>query len=109
MVRISEAANLHEMTKWAFNEKTKVLIAGNPDDLMINPKYGQKFDIKMYCGVIITTNHLMSSIHIPEDDRRTDVIDCASFEEMDCFNNDSTVFKSTVASSVRFPFQRLMA
>jgi len=82
LVRISEAANLHEMTKWAFNEKTKVLIAGNPDDLMINPKYGQKYDIKMYCGVIVTTNHLASGIYIPSDDRRYDVIDSASIQEM---------------------------
>ena len=89
LVRISEAANLHEMTKWAFNEKTKVLIAGNPDDLMINPKYGQKFDIKMYCGVIITTNHLASGIYIPNDDRRYDVIEAATIEEMDLAADDS--------------------
>lgn len=82
LIRISEAANLHEMTKWAFNERTKVLIAGSPDICQINPKYGQKFTVKMYCGVIITTNHLASGIYIPADDRRYDVIESATMAEM---------------------------
>lgn len=82
LVRISEAANLQEMTKWAFNEKTKVLIAGSPDVVNINPKYGSKFSTKMHCGVIITTNHLASGIYIPADDRRYDVIDAATMHEM---------------------------
>lgn len=82
LVRISEAANLHEMTKWAFNERTKVLIAGSPDVCSINPKYGQKFSVKMYCGVIVTTNHLANGIYIPPDDRRYDVIESATLDEM---------------------------
>lgn len=82
LVRINEASNLHEMSKWAFNERTKVLIAGTPDIVRVNPKYGEQFSVKMYCGVIITTNNLASGIFIPPDDRRYDVIDCASMEDM---------------------------
>ena len=82
LVRISEAANLQEMSKWAFNESTKVLIAGNPDTATINPKYGQKFSVRMFCGVIITTNHLASGIYIPPDDRRYDVIESSTMAEM---------------------------
>ncbi len=82
LVRISEAANLIEMSKWAFNERTKVLIAGTPDYVSVNPKYGQKYSLRMYCGVIITTNHLASGIYIPPGDRRYDVIECATMEEM---------------------------
>ena len=89
LVRISEAANLHEMTKWAFNEKTKVLIAGNPDNCTINPKYGQKFDVKMFCGVIVTTNHLASGIYIPPDDRRYDVIESATMTEMELDDDEA--------------------
>lgn len=89
LVRISEAANLHEMTKWAFNEKTKTLIAGQPDDATINPKYGQKYSVKVYCGVIITTNHLANGIYIPEGDRRYDVIAAASFEEMGVIGDEA--------------------
>jgi len=82
LVRINEAANLHEMSKWSFNERMKNLIAGAPDIVRINPKYGKQYDVKMYCGVIITTNHLRSGIYIPADDRRYDVIDSATKEEM---------------------------
>lgn len=82
LIRISEAANLHEMTRWAFNERVKVLIAGLPDVVEINPKYGQKYTIKMHCGVILTTNHLANGIYIPPDDRRFDVIETATLEEM---------------------------
>lgn len=82
LVRVSETSNLQEMSKWAFNEQTKVLIAGNPDNITINPKYGQKYTVKMYCGVIMTTNHLASGIYIPPGDRRYDVIESATLLEM---------------------------
>lgn len=82
LVRISETSNLHEMSKWAFNERTKVLIAGNPDYQTINPKYGEKYTVRMYCGVILTTNHLASGIYIPPGDRRYDVIESATLAEM---------------------------
>jgi len=82
LIRINEAANLAEMTKWAFNEHTKVLIAGSPDICQVNPKYGQKFSVRMHCGVVITTNHLAEGIYIPPDDRRYDVIQCATLKEM---------------------------
>lgn len=88
LVRISEAADLKEMSKWAFNERTKVLIAGSPDTCRVNPKYGQKFSVRMYCGVIITTNHLASGIYIPEDDRRYDVIEAATLQEAGLADED---------------------
>lgn len=82
LIRISEAANLHDMNRWAFNERIKVLIAGSPDYCQINPKYGQKYSVRMHCGVILTTNHLTSGIYIPVDDRRYDVIEAATLVEM---------------------------
>ena len=83
LLRIHEAANLAEMSKWAFNETTKTLIAGGgADGCEINPKYGHQFTMRLYCGVIMTTNHLLSSIFIPDDDRRYDVLECATFREM---------------------------
>lgn len=88
LIRINEAANLHEMSKWAFNERTKVLIAGSPDICEVNPKYGQKFSVRMHCGVIITTNHLADGIYIPPDDRRYDVMQGATFVEMGMQNEN---------------------
>lgn len=88
LVRVSEAANLHDMSKWAFNERMKVLIAGSPDCATVNPKYGHTYFIKMHCGVIVTTNHLLTGIYIPEDDRRYDVIECASKQAMGLTNDE---------------------
>ena len=82
LVRVSEAANLHDMNKWAFNERMKVLIAGTPDHVTINPKYGQKYSVRLHCGVVLTTNHMLSGIYIPQDDRRYDVIEAATKAEM---------------------------
>ncbi len=86
LIRISEAANLQDTSKWAFNEQVKVLIAGSPDYVNINPKYGHQHSMRMYCGVVITTNHLNTGIYIPEDDRRYDVISCATPQEMGLSN-----------------------
>jgi len=82
LVRINEAANLQSSNRWTFNERVKVLIAGQPDHCTVNPKYGQKYSVRMHCGVIITTNHLETGIYIEEDDRRYDVISAATFSEM---------------------------
>ena len=82
LVRISETANIQDLSKWAFNEMVKVLIAGSPDACTINPKYGFKYTVRLHCGVLVTTNHLLSGMFIPEDDRRYDVIDCAKKAEM---------------------------
>jgi Predicted ATPase len=83
LLRIHEASNLPDMSKWAFNEQMKTLIAGGGQDgCEINPKYGHQYTMRLYCGVILTTNHLLNGIFIPEDDRRYDVIDSASFQEM---------------------------
>ena len=82
LVRISETANQKEMSRFVFNELVKVLIAGSPDFCMVNPKYGHKFTVRLHGGVIITTNHLLSGIFIPQDVRRYDVIECATKIEM---------------------------
>jgi hypothetical protein len=89
LVRISEAANMHDMSKWAFNERLKVLIAGTPDYVTINPKYGHKYSVRLHCGVILTTNHLLSGIYVPKDDRRYDVIECASKAETGLTDDDA--------------------
>ena len=88
LVRISEATNHAEMSRWAFNENTKVLIAGSPDQITVNPKYGEKYSMTMYCGVIMTTNSLMEGVYIPEGDRRYDVIECATLDEMGFANEE---------------------
>lgn len=90
LVRVSEAANLHDMNKWAFNERMKVLIAGTPDHIQVNPKYGQKYSVRLHCGVVLTTNHMTTGIYIPEDDRRYDVIESATKMEMGLTNDEKS-------------------
>lgn len=82
LVRINEAADTRDFQRRLFTERTKVLISGTPDHAMINPKYGQKHVVRMFCGVIITTNHLSTGLHIPDDDRRYDVIETATLAQM---------------------------
>lgn len=82
LIIVSEIANRQDMNKWAFNERIKVLIAGQPDYASINPKYGHKYSVRLHCGIIITTNHMVSGLYIPADDRRYDVIACATRSEM---------------------------
>lgn len=81
LVRISEAANLQDSNKFKFYQIGKTLIAGAPDDVEINPKYGKKYTVKNHCGVIITTNHLDGGLHIEPDDRRYDILECATFQQ----------------------------
>ena len=81
LIRINEVANRQDLSKFAFNERTKVLIAGNPDEAEVNPKYGKKYSVLMHCGVVLTTNSLLG-IYIPPDDRRYDVLLCATLAEM---------------------------
>lgn len=88
LVVISESTNHEELSKWAFNEQLKTLIAGTPDLWDINPKYGLKFRHRLHNGTILTTNHLDSGIYIPQDDRRFDVIECATLAEMGLADRD---------------------
>lgn len=82
LLRVNEAADAQDQSRWMLNEQLKNIIAGTPDHATINGKYQVTQYIRLYCAVIVTTNHLLASIHIPEDDRRYDVLDCASLEEM---------------------------
>lgn len=82
LLRINEAADAQDQSRWMLNEQLKNLIAGTPDHATINGKYQCTQHIRLYCAVLITTNHLLTSIHIPEDDRRYDVIECATRAEM---------------------------
>lgn len=82
LLRISEAADLGEVNRWTFNERVKVIIAGHPDLMQVNPKYGFKYWLHMCHGTIITTNHLDDGFFISERDRRYYVIKCATWQEL---------------------------
>ena len=76
LLRVSEVADLGESNKWQFNEMMKVVIAGHPDKMLVNVKYGVKFWHTLTNGTVLTTNHLTTGLYIPSDDRRYYVINC---------------------------------
>jgi hypothetical protein len=82
LLRVNEAADAHDQSRWMLNEQLKNIIAGTPDHATINGKYQLTQHVRLYCAVLVTTNHLLTSVHIPEDDRRYDVIECATRKEM---------------------------
>lgn len=82
LVRISEVASQQDMSKWTFYERAKDLITGSDEYLTINPKYGRQYAVRLHCGVIITTNHLTDGLYVPAEDRRYDLIEAATLEEM---------------------------
>ena len=83
LVRVNEAGDLKDGTRWELYNSAKVLIAGNPDSQTVNPKYGKKYSIMLCCGVIFTTNNLNAgAIFLDRDDRRFDVIQCATAAEL---------------------------
>lgn len=88
LLRISEVADLQEANRWTFNERLKVLIAGHPDNMLINRKYGFKYWSRLYNGTVLTTNHLENGLFISEGDRRYYVIKCTEAKKLGFDNQD---------------------
>lgn len=82
LLRISEVADLQDLNKWQFNEKMKVVIAGHPDRVRVNKKYGMQYWMRLRNGTILTTNHLENGLFMPKDDRRYYVIKCANSADL---------------------------
>jgi hypothetical protein len=70
VLRISEAKDLGEIDRFAFYEATKTLMAAPPDTLRVNPKYIKPYYVLNVVGVIMTTNHKVSGLFLPAEDRR---------------------------------------
>jgi hypothetical protein len=70
ILRISEARDLGEMSRYDFYEHIKVYAAAPPDVLRVDEKNLREHAVFNVCGVIITTNHETDGIYLPADDRR---------------------------------------
>ena len=70
VLRISEARDTGESTRYAIYDHTKTLAAAPPDVLRVNEKNLREYNIFNCCGVIITTNYKTDGIYLPADDRR---------------------------------------
>jgi hypothetical protein len=73
VLRINEACDLGDTTRFEFYERLKIYCAAPPDVLRVNEKYIPPYWVFNVCGVIITTNHKMDGLYLPADDRRTHV------------------------------------
>ena len=76
ILRISEARDLGDMSRYEFYERTKVYGAAPPDVLMVDEKNLKKYAIPNVCGTVITTNYKTNGIYLPADDRRHFVAWC---------------------------------
>jgi hypothetical protein len=72
-LRISEAHDLGEVSRYQFYERIKTYTATPPDVIPCNDKYIRKCNVVNVMGVIITSNHKTDGIFLPADDRRHDV------------------------------------
>jgi hypothetical protein len=70
ILRVSEARDLGEFDRFVFYDHMKAYTAAPPDVLRVEEKFMQEHSIINCCGVIITTNHKSTGIHLPADDRR---------------------------------------
>jgi hypothetical protein len=70
ILRISEARDLGEMSRFEFYERTKTYAAAPPDVLRIDEKNRLEYYVPNVCGLLITTNYLTDGIYLHADDRR---------------------------------------
>jgi Primase C terminal 2 (PriCT-2)/Family of unknown function (DUF5906) len=79
ILRVNEAKDMGDVTRFEFYEHMKSYLAAPPDVLPCNEKYIKQHYVLNCMGVIITTNHLTDGIFLPAEDRRHYVAwsDCA--------------------------------
>jgi Bifunctional DNA primase/polymerase, N-terminal/Primase C terminal 2 (PriCT-2)/Family of unknown function (DUF5906) len=70
ILRVSEAKDMGDVSRFALYDKMKTLIAAPPDVLDCNEKYIKQHYVLNCMGVIITSNHLTDGIYLLAEDRR---------------------------------------
>lgn len=70
ILRVSEARDLGDGDRFAFYDHMKAYTAAPPDVLRVDEKHKNEYTVFNVCGVIITSNHKLDGIFLPDDDRR---------------------------------------
>jgi hypothetical protein len=70
VVRVSEARDLGDVDRFKFYEKCKIYMASPPDVLRVDEKNIREYFVPNVMGFIITTNHSITGLYLPPDDRR---------------------------------------
>ena len=71
VLRISEAHDLGDVSRYAFYDRMKTILATPPDVIRVNGKYIPQHHVVNVAGVFYTTNHRFDGVYLPADDRRT--------------------------------------
>lgn len=70
ILRVSEARDLGDVSRFDFYDRMKTFTAAPPDVLRVDEKHLREYSVFNVCGVVITTNHKTDGIYLPADDRR---------------------------------------
>jgi hypothetical protein len=70
LLRVSEARDMGDVSKFQLYERMKTMGAAPPDVLRVNEKHLKEHHIVNIVGGIITTNYKTEGIYLPADDRR---------------------------------------
>lgn len=70
LMRVSEARDIGDVSKFQLYERMKVIGAAPPETLRVNEKNKPAHHVVNIVGAIITTNHKTNSLYLPADDRR---------------------------------------
>jgi hypothetical protein len=70
LLRVSEARDMGDVSKFQLYERMKTTGAAPPDVLRVNEKHLKEHHIVNVVGAIITTNYRTEGIYLPADDRR---------------------------------------
>ncbi len=70
ILRINEARDLGDVSRYAFYDHTKAFTASPPDVLRVDEKYINAYSILNCVGLIITSNYKAKGIYLPAEDRR---------------------------------------
>jgi hypothetical protein len=70
LLRVSEARDMGDVSKFQLYERMKTMGAAPPDVLRVNEKHLKEHHVVNVVGAIITTNYKTEGIYLPADDRR---------------------------------------
>jgi hypothetical protein len=70
MLVAAEARDLGEISRYAFYDHLKLILAAPPDTLPIDEKHTHPYYIPNIVGVVMTTNYKAGGIHLNAEDRR---------------------------------------
>jgi Family of unknown function (DUF5906) len=70
LLRVSEARDMGEVSKFQLFERMKTIGAAPPEVLRVNEKHLKEHHIVNVVGAIITSNYRTEGLYLPADDRR---------------------------------------